>query len=164
MGKPSSKSGASAWRRTLAERVRLYGHRNWIVVADSAYPAQCKPGVETVASDAGQVETLEAALAEIEAQGHVRPLVFVDAELSKLDEADAPGIGSYRSLLAKALAGKASSEIPHEEAIKALDKAAESFKVLIVKTDMKLPYTTVFLQLDCGYWSEAAEKRLRVKT
>jgi hypothetical protein len=26
---------------------------------------------------------------------------------------------------------------------------------------MALPYTSVFLQLDCGYWSPEAEKRLR---
>ncbi|MDE3198919.1 MAG: hypothetical protein KGN84_21400 [Acidobacteriota bacterium] len=27
-----------SWRATLEERLPLYGHRNWIVVADSAYP------------------------------------------------------------------------------------------------------------------------------
>jgi hypothetical protein len=26
---------------------------------------------------------------------------------------------------------------------------------------MTLPYTSVFLQLDCGYWSADAERRLR---
>ena len=35
-----SKSATSDWKSVLAERVRAYGHRNLIVVADSAYPAQ----------------------------------------------------------------------------------------------------------------------------
>ena len=28
------------WKTQLSERIALYGHRNWIVIADSAYPAQ----------------------------------------------------------------------------------------------------------------------------
>jgi len=31
----------------------LFGHRNWIVVADSAYPAHSMPGIETIVSGAG---------------------------------------------------------------------------------------------------------------
>ena len=42
-----------------------------------------------------------------------------------------------------------------------LDEAGQTFRVLIIKTDMTLPYTSVFLQLDCGYWTAEAEKRLR---
>jgi hypothetical protein len=29
------------------------------------------------------------------------------------------------------------------------------------KTNLTLPYTSVFLQIDCGYWSADAERRLR---
>ena len=39
--------------------------------------------------------------------------------------------------------------------------AGATFRVLIIKTDMTLPYTSVFCELDCGYWSAAAEQRLR---
>jgi hypothetical protein len=28
-------------------------------------------------------------------------------------------------------------------------------------TNLTLPYTSVFLELDCGYWSPEAEQRLR---
>jgi hypothetical protein len=51
--------------------------------------------------------------------------------------------------------------MPHEDIIKMLDKAAETFNVLILKTDLALPYTSVFFQLDCGYWSAEAEAKLR---
>jgi len=36
-------AGGSAWKKTLKERVPVYGHRNWIVVADWAYPQQEQP-------------------------------------------------------------------------------------------------------------------------
>jgi hypothetical protein len=31
----------------------------------------------------------------------------------------------------------------------------------VLKTNMTLPYTSVFIELDCGYWSPEAEARLR---
>ena len=37
-----------AWRATLDERLPLLGHRNWIVVADAAYPWQASAGIETI--------------------------------------------------------------------------------------------------------------------
>lgn len=33
--------------------------------------------------------------------------------------------------------------------------------ILVIKTDMTVPYTSVFVQLDCGYWSPEKEARLR---
>jgi len=33
--------------------------------------------------------------------------------------------------------------------------------VLVLKTRMAIPYTSVFLQLDCQYWSADSEARLR---
>jgi len=33
--------------------------------------------------------------------------------------------------------------------------------VVIIKTDLVLPYTSVFMRLDCGYWSAEAESKLR---
>ena len=46
----------SDWKRELKALLPLYGHRNWIVVADSAYPAQSCPGIETIVSGAGLIE------------------------------------------------------------------------------------------------------------
>jgi hypothetical protein len=33
--------------------------------------------------------------------------------------------------------------------------------VLILKTDLTLPYTSVFIELDCGYWGPEKEQALR---
>ena len=153
--------GGTAWQAKLAHDLPLLGHRNWIVVVDSAYPWQGSSGIETVLSDRGQVQTVQAVLDAIGQAKHVRANVYTDAELPAVAEADAPGIGAYRTELAKLLEGKNVKSLPHEEIIAKLDKAGQTFRVLIIKTDMVLPYTSVFCELDCGYWSAAAEQRLR---
>ena len=53
------------------------------------------------------------------------------------------------------------SGIPHEQIIHKLDQSAQVFRILIIKTDMTIPYTSVFFELDCGYWNADAEQRLR---
>jgi D-ribose pyranose/furanose isomerase RbsD len=148
------------WEEQLDELLPLLGHRNWIVVADSAYPAQSKPGIDTAVIDCGQLEAVKKVFAAIHAQKHIRANVYVDAELAFVAEKDAKGVGSYRRRLATAL-GATMKSLPHEEIIAKLDQSAEVFRVLILKTDMTIPYTSVFFELDCGYWSAAAEKRLR---
>jgi len=36
------------WRDEVKRSVALFGHRNWIVIVDSAYPAQTSPGIQTI--------------------------------------------------------------------------------------------------------------------
>jgi len=38
----------SDWKAIVQNRLPLYGHRNWIVVTDSAFPVYATPGIETV--------------------------------------------------------------------------------------------------------------------
>ena len=160
-GAPQGVSPDVTWKQKLRESVSLYGHRNWIVVADSAYPAQSRGGIETVVSGADHVAVVEAVLAAVAASKHVRPIVYTDRELSFVREEDAPGISSYRQKQGELLKGREVNVLEHEKIISRLDEAGQTFRVLIIKTDMTLPYTSVFLQLDCGYWTAEAEKRLR---
>ena len=45
----SQASGSSSdWKAIVQNRLPLYGHRNWIVVADSAFPVYAAPGIETI--------------------------------------------------------------------------------------------------------------------
>jgi hypothetical protein len=157
-------SGADLnWGPLLQERIPQYGHRNWVVIADSAYPAQSRDGIETVVSNAGQVEVLRVVMNTLKASKHVTPIIYTDKELSYLDEKDAPGIGTYRSDLEQILGGQKTTALPHLQIISKLDQVSQTFRVLIIKTNMTLPYTSVFLELDCAYWGPDAEKRLRAK-
>lgn len=152
---------AQNWQHVVEERLLLYGHRNWIVVADSAYPAQSRAGIETVISNAEQIDVLKQVLSAVAASRHVRPIVYTDRELNFVPEQDAPGIGNYRRQLSDLLKGKSVQSLPHEEIISKLDQAGQTFRVLIIKTKLAIPYTSVFLQLDCAYWSAEAEQKLR---
>jgi hypothetical protein len=149
------------WLGKLEAALPLFGHRNWIVVADSAYPNQSSPGIDTIAAAADHLEVIEAVLTRIAAAGHVRATIYTDRELSAVAEEDAPGVSAFRQELAQRFAGLDHSSLPHEDIITRLDEASRLFRVLIVKTTMRIPYTSVFIQLGCGYWTEEAEKRLR---
>jgi hypothetical protein len=149
------------WRKLLAERLPALGHRNWVVVADSAYPAQTSPGIETVVTGEDHLTVLSAVLEQMGRAKHLRPVVLLDAELARIPEADAPGIDRLRGELADRLKAYKPRPVLHEELIGRLDKAGEKFRVLVLKTNLALPYTSVFLELDCGYWKPEAEARLR---
>ena len=149
------------WERHLESLLPLYGHRNWIVVADSAYPAQSKRGIETIVSNAGQLDAVRRVSDAIAASPHVRAKVYLDQELSYVAENDAPGVSAYRTQLDQILNNSAKSTLLHEQIIAQLDQVSQVFRVLIIKTDMTIPYTSVFFELGCTYWPANAEQRMR---
>ena len=157
----NSQNTQPTWEQELANRLPLFGHRNWIVVADSAYPAQSKPGIETIAAGGDHIEAVKTVLKRIGASTHVRANIYVDRELDSVAENDAPGINQCREQLFALLEGANVLPLMHEEIIAKLDACAQVFRILIIKTDLALPYTSVFFELDCGYWSAEAEERLR---
>jgi len=155
-------SYCQAWKTKLSEELTKYGHRNWIVVADSAYPLQVPPGIETILADADQLTVVREVITDLAEARHVRAIVYTDSELSFVPEQDAKGVGAYREGLAKLLLSQDTHQtLPHEQILQKLDQAGKSFKILIIKTPLTIPYTSVFFQLDCGYWSSEAEQRLR---
>ncbi len=149
------------WKKELDRQLPLLGHRNWIVVADSAYPSQTAPGITTIYTGEKQLDTVRTVLAAVEKTKHVRGAVFVDSELPHVPEKLAQGISDYRAGLKVALKGQQVTSLPHGDIIKTLDEAGDTFHVLLLKTDLTLPYTSVFIRLDAGYWSDDAENELR---
>jgi L-fucose mutarotase/ribose pyranase (RbsD/FucU family) len=156
-----SSASAGDWRSVLAERLPLYGHRNWVVIVDAAYPAQISQGIEMILCDDAQTDVGKGVLDRLSASKHVRPIIYVDRELNALSEHDAPGISDYRKQIGVALGSLKTSPLLHGKIIAKLGGAGKTFRILMLKTKLTLPYTSVFIQLDCGYWSDDAEKRLR---
>jgi L-fucose mutarotase/ribose pyranase (RbsD/FucU family) len=152
---------AADWKDTLAAELPLLGHRNWIVVVDSAYPLQTSPGIETIETGASQTEVVRAVLDALQKTKHVRPVIYTDEELKSVPEKDAPGIQAYREELTKTLGDLPVTSLLHEQIIAKLDEAGRTFHILVLKTNLTLPYTSVFFQLQCGYWSAEAEANLR---
>ena len=149
------------WERKLADSLPVFGHRNWIVVADSAYPAQSNAGIETIVAGEDHVHVVRRVLDAVRASIHVRANVYVDRELEYVEESDAPGIAEFKQQLDAVLYGSKISRAPHEQIIHKLDQSAMLFQILVIKTEMTIPYTSVFFELDCGYWNAEAEERLR---
>jgi L-fucose mutarotase/ribose pyranase (RbsD/FucU family) len=154
-------SDATNWEGRLAHLLPEFGHRNWIVVADAAYPAQCSAGIETIVAGADHLEVLRKVIAAIAASKHIRANIYLDHELRFVPEEDAPGVSRYRQQLEQLLPDSRLSRLPHEQIIARLDQSAQVFRILIVKTELTIPYTSVFFELDCGYWNDNAEQRLR---
>ena len=164
VGAGHGQSGRSGdWRERLNEELPLLGHRNWIAVVDSAYPLQTSAGVETVETNANQLDVVRTVLDQLSKAKHVRPVIFTDAELKVVPETDAAGVTAYREALSSLLGKTEAQSLPHEEIISKLDEAGKTFHVLVLKTSMTIPYTSVFIRLECGYWGADAEKRLREK-
>jgi len=154
---------AASWEMKLLEELPALGHRNWIVVADSAYPAQISPGMEIVVSGEDHLAVLGEVLKALEGSRHIRPKVYLDKELSYLGDDLAPGIEALRARLDTMLKGRDVKPVLHEELIGRLDQVAKTFRVLMIKTNLALPYTSVFMELDCGYWPPESEQKLRQK-
>lgn len=157
----NAQRGSDSVAKIVAKRLPALGHRNWIVVADSAYPLQTSPGIETITVDESQISAVKQVLAVLAKAKHVRPNIYLDQELNFVPEQSAKGITTYRKDLSTALKGKHVQRLLHEQIIAKLDEAGKTFKVLLIKTPHIQPYTSVFFQLECGYWSDEAERKLR---
>ena len=151
----------TTWRIKLNQELPLMGHRNWIMIVDSAYPLQVSPGVETIETGADLPQVVREVLAALDHSIHVTPNIYLDAELPYVTDELAPGVSAYRQHLKEVLHDRPVKSLPHETLIKQINDAGQAFHILVLKTNMAIPYTSVFLQLDCKYWPPAAEQQLR---
>ena len=152
---------STEWQSRLTQTLPLLGHRNWIMIVDSAYPLQSSSGVETIETNTDQMEVIRQVLSTINSSIHVRPIVYMDAELPYVPERDAPGVTAYRQGIKSLLAGQKITSLPHEQIIAKVDEVGKTFHIVVLKTTMTVPYTSVFLQLNCKYWSDEAEAQMR---
>ena len=149
------------WQARLAQILPLMGHRNWIMIVDSAYPLQSSSGVETLETNTDQIEVIHKVLGAINSSIHVRPVVYMDAELPFLKERDAPGVEAYREKMKTEFTGQKITSLPHDQIITRVDEVGKKFHIVVLKTTMTVAYTSVFLELNCKYWSDDAEAQLR---
>ena len=147
------------WQAKLEEMLPLLGHRNWIVIADMAYPLQSGEGIVTLYADKPYLEVLKTVVGKINEAPHVFAHVYNDKELEFITEDMVKGIDSLRSSI-KGICGPEASSVMHEELISRLDEAGKLFTVVIINNPLTVPYTTTFLELDCDYWDAARQGEL----
>lgn len=151
------------WKADVHAEMPLLGHRNWILIVDSAYPLQVSPGIETIETGAPQLAVARFVLGEIEQSVHVAPDIYMDAELPFVSDQDAPDASAYRRAAGDLLHDYQIVSEPHEKLIARIADAGNTFHVLVLKTNGTVPYSSIFIRLDCKYWSNDAEKRLRAR-
>ena len=153
---PAVVTAQSDWKARGAQSKPLMGHRNWVLIVDSAYPLQSSPGVETLETNANQLDVLRYVLGSVNSSIHVRPLIYMDKELPFVGDDDAPGATAYREQVQKILADYTIESMLHERVINQIDETSKEFHVLVLKTTMTIPYSSVFIRLDCKYCSADA--------
>lgn len=157
---PSSANIENGWQHQLDSMLPLLGHRNWIIVVDKAFPTQTS-NMQVINTNDSLLSVIKYTLGEINASTHVSPIIYEDKELSFLTENEVPGIDTYKASLAELLAGRSAAAILHDSVFTKMDAASRLFKVLVLKTNATIPYSSVYFQLDCKYWSPEKEKQLR---
>jgi D-ribose pyranose/furanose isomerase RbsD len=149
------------WKGELQARLSLFGHRNWILIVDKAFPMQNGSGITVINSNEKLLPVLTYVLSEIESAEHVKPIIYQDKELSFISEAQSKGVGELRESLKKAFGDQKVQQIMHDSVFLKIDEAAKLFNVLVIKTNEIIPYSSVFVELDCAYWNGENEKILR---
>lgn len=149
------------WKEQLSAKLPLLGHRNWVVVTDMAYPLQTNPGITTLMADDDFEQVISAVAGMLDSAPHVFPHIYLDSEQHALSEELAPGWDEYRKQVDAALPAQKVQYVDHEQLIRRLDEAAQLFQVVIIKTHLTLPYTSVFFELDCRYWDAEREAKIR---
>ena len=142
------------WKKEFEQLLPKLGHRNWILVVDKAFPLQSAPGIVTINTG----EPMRPVLGEL-----VQPVYYTDLELNSLSDDLCPGAEQARTEIFQALQDAQVNTILHEEVFSKIDTASKLFTTVVLKTESTIPYSSVFIELDCGYWSAAAEKALRTK-
>ena len=109
------------WREFAQVFGRL-GDRNWIVIADAAWPLSSQPGYQMIQVGGDPAEALASVLMAVDAAPHLRPVVFMSEEVDRIPEDDAPGMDQYRKNLAKVLKNHPAKHMPHKAIVGHLDQ------------------------------------------
>jgi D-ribose pyranose/furanose isomerase RbsD len=150
------------WKLDLDKKISMLGHRNWILVVDKAFPEQNAPGLEYLYANEDLLPVLKEVLAKIKLSSHIKPVIYQDKELGYITEEQVKGVKQF-VIASKSIIGDSKVQtMLHDSVFRKLDAESKLFKVLVIKTNETIPYTSVFLQLDCAYWNADKEKQLRL--
>lgn len=149
------------WHSAVHRQAQQLGYRNWIVIVEASFPAHNRPGVRQVNAPVDVPEAVGYVLNVLEQTEHVRPRVFLTRELRSVENDFAPGIDQFRERIRGSLHGHEAIELDQQSLLTLLEEAASRFDILVIRTPTALPYTSVFLELQPGYWDADSESRLR---
>jgi len=153
---------SSNWMEELRTILPFLGHRNWLLIVDKAFPAQSASGMKYIDTRQELLPTLKDVLNEISSNAsHLKPIIYTDLELLCMTDTLSAGIEELRNKINDSLKDFEVKTLLHEDVFAKLSEASKLFEVIVLKTDTLKPYTSIFIELDCGYWSAERENQLR---
>lgn len=148
-------------RAKIAPNLLQLGARNWVVVADPACPLPAGTGIVSITVPANTIDSFREVLDLLEIEGAVVPRIWISHELSAISEERAPGITEHRENLEKLLLGRFHYAVNSRVIDMQLNQAAKDFRILYIRTSTRLPYSSIAIELDSGYWNSDAETELQ---
>ena len=150
-----------SWQGAVDRQAGQLGYRNWIVIAEASFPAHNRPGLRQVTASVGVPEALDYVLNTLEQTQNVRPQIYLPREQRSVENDFAPGIDELRKQIQVSLHGHETTELEQQSLLTLMEDANRSFDVLVIRTNTALPYSSVFIELQPGYWDVDSESRLR---
>jgi len=149
------------WGGMISREIDALGIQNWIIIAESSFPVVSRRGVRTVVVDAEIPELLDYVVNDLERSEKVTPSFNTARELPFVSNDRAPGIEQFRKDLKTALHGHEVRELDYRSLSLLAHSESSKFAVLVLKSRTSLPYSSVFIELDSGYWDRELEDELR---
>ena len=149
------------WAETVEREVEALGIQNWIIVAESSFPVVSRIGVRTLLVDGKIPEIVDFIVNHLEKSETVTPSFNTARELAFISNEQAPGIHHLRKELKEALHGHRVRQMDNRSLTLLAHSDASKYAILVLKSKTTLPYSSVFIELDSGYWDRESEDRLR---
>lgn len=149
------------WVKKVDTEVAKLGNFNWVVVADPAFPSLNREGTTVIALEKNTAEVLQQVFNSMESHGHVQPKIYLSTESKALSESETPGITDFRRARDETLRGREARYLANDALELLLLDAESKYRVLVIKTNSLIPYSSVFMELENGYWDAESESALR---
>ena len=152
---------SQSWKDELHSALLKIGYRNWIVVADASFPLHSQPGIDTIIVPVEIPETVDQVIRSIDQTQHISPSFYTSRELQFVRNNAAPGITQFKATLEQSLHGYHTRSLEENLLLESINNTKKHYSVLVIKTATALPYSSVFIELDSGYWDSQSEQKLR---
>jgi hypothetical protein len=151
----------SPWKAAVHRHTSQLGFRNWIIIAEASFPAIGRTGVMQVPANVEIPEAFDYVLNVIDESQHVKPSIYFTRESQVLENDAAPGIDLLRQKVRQSIQEMPTTTMEQDSLLTVLQDVNRSFDILIIRTNTTLPYSSIFIELQPGYWDAEAEEKLR---
>ena len=131
------------------------------MIGEAALPTPSRRGLRVIQVDADIPDVLDGLEQVIEEKHHLKPRIYLTAEIGKVPYDYAPGVKEHRADLKEALHGRETVVLDNDILMSLVNDTRKSYRVLVIKTRTALPYSSVFVELGSGYWDADSEAELR---